>query len=242
MRTVYREQMDNLAHGLIVMCDHVHGMHRAAAKALFEADLQAAESVLSSLDKLDEYRIVAEDQAFELLAREAPVARDLRQIVSGIYIVEDMARMGALSVHIANTARRRHPNKALPEPVEGYFRQMAQVADKMTHETRQVLIDYDVASALRMNEEDDEIDDIHSHLFTLTTSSDWSHSPAETVDVTLLSRYFERYADHAVAVAARIVYLATGYKQDDYLAELDTEERKASITKRLSDLERHFNT
>ena len=241
MRTVYREQMDNLAHGLIVMCDHVHGMHRAACKALFDADLEAAESVLSSLDKLDEFRISAEDRAFELLAREAPVARDLRQIVSGIYIVEDMARMGALSVHIANTARRRHPGKALPEQVEGFFREMAAVSDKITHDTRQVLIDYDVASALRINDEDDAIDDIHSHLFTLTTAPEWEHTSAETIDVTLLSRYFERYADHGVAVAARIVYLATGYKQEDYVRELDTEERRASITKRLSDLERHFN-
>lgn len=242
MRTVYREQMDNLAHGLIVMCDHVHGMHRSACKALFDADLEAAESVLTSLDKLDEYRVVAEDLAFELLAREAPVARDLRQVVSGIYIVEDMARMGALSVHIANTARRRHPAKALPEQVVGFFREMADVSDKMTHATREVLIDYDVASALAINDEDDSIDDIHSHLFTLTTSDQWQHSPAETVDVTLLSRYFERYADHSVAVAARIVYLATGYKQEDYIRELDNEERRASITKRLSDLERHFNS
>ena len=158
------------------------------------------------------------------------MARDLRQIVSGIYIVEDMARMGALSVHIANTARRRHPEKALPEEIEGYFREMASVADKITHDTRQVLIDYDVASALRINDEDDAIDDIHSHLFTLTTAPEWEHTSAETVDVTLLSRYFERYADHGVAVAARIVYLATGYKQEDYVRELDTEERRASIT------------
>ena len=240
MRTVYREQMDNLAHGLIVMCDHVHGMHRAACKALFDADLEAAESVLSSLDKLDEFRISAEDRAFELLAREAPVARDLRQIVSGIYIVEDMARMGALSVHIANTARRRHPEKALPEEIEGYFREMASVADKITHDTRQVLIDYDVASALKVSDDDDAIDDIH--LFTLTTTDDWPHSPAATVDVTLLSRYFERYADHAVAVAARIVYLATGYKQEDYLRELDSEDRRAAITKRLNNMARHFNS
>lgn len=242
MRTVYREQMDNLAHGLIVMCDHVHGMHRAAAKALFDADLEAAESVLTSLDKLDEFRIAAEDRAFELLAREAPVARDLRQVVSGIYIVEDMARMGALSVHIANTARRRHPGKALPEQVEGYFREMASVAETITHDTRQVLIDYDVASALQVSDDDDAIDDIHSHLFTLTTADDWPHTPAETVDVTLLSRYFERYADHAVAVAARIVYLATGYKQEDYLRELDSEDRRAAISKRLSDMARHFHS
>ncbi|WP_295624259.1 phosphate signaling complex protein PhoU [uncultured Corynebacterium sp.] len=242
MRTVYREQMDNLAHDLITMCDHVHGMHRSACKALFDGDLDAAEAVLSSLDKLDEYRVSAEDRAFELLAREAPVARDLRQVVSGIYIVEDMARMGALSVHIANTARRRHPDNVLPEQVEGFFREMASVSDKMTSETREVLIDYDVNRALRINDEDDGIDDIHSHLFTLTTGDDWPHTSAQTVDVTLLSRYFERYADHAVAVAARIVYLATGYKQEDYMRELDSEERRASFTKRLSELERHFKS
>ncbi len=232
--------MDNLAHSLIVMCDHVQSMHRTANQALFEADLVAAETVLSQIDRLEEIRKDAEQRAFDLLAREAPVAGDLRQIVSGIYIVEDISRMGALSVHIANIARRRHPAKALPEQVEGYFREMASVSESMTHETRQVLIDYDVEQALAIDNTDDSIDDIHQHIFTLTTSDDWPHSSAETVDITLLSRFYERYADHAVEVAARIVYLATGYKQDEYLDKLEGERDQEHLARRLDVLERHL--
>lgn len=240
MRTVYREQLDKFAHNLIVMCDHVHSMHKEANKALFDADLSAAESVLTAIDKLDELSRLCENDAFDLLAREAPVARDLRQIVSGIYIVADISRMGALSVHIANIARRRFPNKVLSEPIEGYFREMASVAEKMTHDTRQVLIDYDADQALKLNDVDDSIDDIHQHLFTLTTSPDWEYSSAETVDVTLLSRYYERYADHAVEVATRIVYLATGLNKDAYLEKLDQDREQRTIESRLSDMERHF--
>lgn len=241
MRTVYREQLDNLAHSLIVMCDHVGTMHKEANRALFNADLVAAETVLSKIDPLDDLRHTAGERAFELLAREAPVASDLRQIVSGLYIVEDMSRMGALSVHIANIARRHHPHKVLPEQVEGYFREMASVSEQMTHEIRQVLIDYDVDQALALDKTDDSIDDIHQHLFTLTKSDDWPYSAAETVDITLLSRFYERYADHAVEVAARIVYLATGYKRAEYLDRLEDERDKEDFDRRLEMLERHLH-
>lgn len=241
MRTIYREQMDNLAHDLIVMCDKIHDMNRQASTALFEADLAAAESVLESVDKLDELRQRSETRAIELLALEGPVAGDLRQIVSGIYIVEDMARMGALSVHIARTARRRHPAKAIPEDTEGYFREMAKVCDSIVVHTREILTTYDVELALTMAQEDDSIDDIHQHLFTLTTSDDWAHSSKETVDVTLLSRYYERFADHAVEVAARIVYLATGYKPREYMDRIKNEAELEHLRVRISNLERHFD-
>lgn len=240
MRTVYREQMDHLAHRLIVMCDHVQNMLRMANQALFDADLVAAEAVLSKIDELEELRIAAEADAIELLAREAPVARDLRQIVSGIYIVEDISRMGALSVHIANTARRRHPSKVLPEKLEGFFREMASVSESMVHNARQVLIDYDVQQSLDLDTEDDSIDDIHHHLFTLTTAENWDFSSAVTVDVTLLSRYYERFADHAVEVASRIIFLATGYKKDEYLSRLDSERDEQALNKRISEMERNF--
>ena len=240
MRTVYREQMDNLAHDLLLMCDQIHDMNRKASKALFDADIAAAETVLGSVDKLDELRERSETRAIELLALEGPVAGDLRQIISGIYIVEDMARMGALSVHIAKTARRRHPDKAVPADTEGYFREMAKVCDSIVTHTREILTTYDVEMALTMAQEDDSIDDIHQHLFTLTNDDNWPHSPAQTVDVTLLSRFYERYADHAVEVAARIIYLATGYKRDVYLDKLEDERDQRSFNQRLQALERHL--
>ncbi|WP_027019611.1 phosphate signaling complex protein PhoU [Corynebacterium sputi] len=241
MRTVYREQMDNLAHDLLLMCDQIHDMNRKASKALFDADIAAAETVLGSVDKLDELRERSETRAIELLALEGPVAGDLRQIISGIYIVEDMARMGALSVHIAKTARRRHPDKAVPADTEGYFREMAKVCDSIVTHTREILTTYDVEMALTMAQEDDSIDDIHQHLFSLTTSDTWAHSSKVTVDVTLLSRYYERFADHAVEVAARVVYLATGYKPGEYLGRIEGQEELDQLRTRISNLERHFD-
>ncbi|MBV7295845.1 phosphate signaling complex protein PhoU [Corynebacterium sp. TAE3-ERU12] len=242
MRTVYREQMDHLGHDLILMCDHIHGMNESAAKALFDANLEAAESVLSGIDHLDELRLRCEERAIELLSLEAPVARDLRQIVSGIYIVEDLTRMGSLSVHIANIARRRHPEKALPERVEGFLKEMARNCDSITKSMREILITYDVDLALSMARQDDAVDDIHQHLATLTTSEDrWPYNSRVTVDVTLLSRYFERYADHAVEVSSRMVYLATGYKPAEYLERQQSHAESKELQKRLETLERNFS-
>lgn len=234
--------MDTFAHDLILMCDHIHAMHRNAARALLEADLALAESVLSEVDRLDELRVRCEDRAFALLALEAPVARDLRRIVSGISIVEDLSRMGALSVHIATAARRRHPERALPADVEGFFREMASVCGRITESMREILITYDVELALSMAQDDDGVDDIHHHLFTLTTNERrWPHGSRATVDVTLLSRYFERYADHAVEIAARVVYMATGYKPAEYLDRRESEADDRQIRERLAKLERHFD-
>ncbi|WP_448852865.1 phosphate signaling complex protein PhoU [Corynebacterium sp. 335C] len=240
MRTVYREQMDSFAHDLIIMCDHIHGMNTLASTALFDADIDAAEEVLSSLDRLEELRSKCENQAFELLAREAPVARDLRQVVSGIYIVEDMSRMGTLSVHVANTARRRHPDKVLPEELEGYFREMSRVCGEMTRTTHDILVTYDVDAALQLNTDDDQIDDIHQRLLAQSVSDDWPHSSRVTVDTTLLSRFYERYADHAVAVASQIVYLASGYKPEQLLLRREVAQEDEIFEARIHDLERHF--
>lgn len=240
MRTVYREQMDSFAHDLILMCDHIHGMNRLAGRALFDADLEAAEQALSALDHLGELRGQCEEKAFELLAREAPVARDLRQVVSGIYIVEDMARMGTLSVHVANTARRRHPEYVLPDDIAGYFREMGKVCDQMTTKTHDILITYDVEAALHLNRDDDQIDDIHKLLLAKTSAADWPYDSRVTVDVTLLSRFFERYADHAVAVAAQVVYLASGLKPDELLLQREIAQEDELFEARIHELERHF--
>src|SRR5699024_3076622 len=105
----------------------------------------------------------------------------------------------------------------------------------------EVLTTYDVELALTMAQEDDSIDDIHQHLFSLTTSDTWEHSSKVTVDVTLLSRYYERFADHAVEVAARVVYLATGYKPGEYLDRIEGQEELDQLRTRISNLERHFD-
>lgn len=152
----------------------------------------------------------AEESAFVLLALQAPVAGDLRAIVSAIQMVADIDRMGALALHVAKIARRRHPQHALPEEVNGYFAEMGRVAVELGNSAQEVVLSHDPEKAAQIREEDDAMDDLHRHLFTVLMDREWKHGVAAAVDVTLLSRFYERFADHAVEVARRVIFQATG--------------------------------
>ncbi len=145
-----------------------------------------------------------------LLALQAPVAGDLRSVVGSIQIVADVDRMGALALHVAKIARRRHPQHVLPEEVNGYFAEMGRVAVELGNAAQEVLLTRDPEKAARIQEEDDAMDDLHRHLFTVLMDREWKHGVTPAVDVTLLSRFYERFADHAVEVARRVIFQVTG--------------------------------
>lgn len=181
-----------------------------ATQALLQADLVLAEQVISDNDQITTLSVSAEENAFVLLALQAPVAGDLRAIVSSIQIVADIDRMGALALHVAKIARRRHPQKALPEEVNGYFAEMGRLAVELGRSAEEVLVTRDPEKAARIREEDDAMDDLHRHLFTVLMDREWKHGVAAAVDVTLLGRFYERFADHAVEVARRVIFQVTG--------------------------------
>jgi phosphate transport system protein len=141
---------------------------------------------------------------------QAPVAGDLRAIVSSIQIVADVDRMGALALHVAKIARRRHPQHALPEEVNGYFAEMGRVAVELGHTAEEVVVSRDPEVAARLREEDDAMDDLHKHLFSVLMDREWKHGVTAAVDITLLSRFYERFADHAVEIGRRVFFQATG--------------------------------
>jgi phosphate transport system protein len=210
MRQAYQTQLDDLLEQLAVMCDHVGVSIRKATDALLNADLALAEEVISSDTRIDDLRNEAEHQAFALLALQAPVATDLRVVVTTIHAAGDLERMGDLALHVARAARRRHPSDVLPEEVKPYFAEMGRVACDMSAKASEVIRVPDVTRAEQIETDDDALDDLHRHMFTVLMSRDWSHGVASAVDVTLLARFYERYGDHAVAVARRIVYVITG--------------------------------
>ncbi|WP_433870490.1 phosphate signaling complex protein PhoU [Saccharopolyspora sp. CA-218241] len=210
MREVYQEQLGKLADELASMSAMVGTAMERATKALLEADLSLAEQVIEEDSQVDEARARAEEHAFGLLALQAPVAGDLRTVISTIHAAEDLERMGDLALHVAKTARRRHPNEVLPEDVQEYFAEMGRIAVKLAGRVRSVIQTQDVDSARGLEGDDDEMDDLHRHLFTVTMSPEWNHGVAAAVDVTLLGRFYERFADHAVAVARRVVFVVTG--------------------------------
>jgi phosphate transport system protein len=153
----------------------------------------------------------AEEAAFVLLALQAPVAGDLRAIVGSIQIVADVERMGALALHVAKIARRRHPQHTLPEEVNGYFAEMGRIAVDLGASAREVLLSRDPDQARLIREEDDAMDDLHRHLFSVMMDREWKHGVAAAVDVTLLGRFYERFADHAVEISRRVIFQVTGH-------------------------------
>lgn len=240
MRTAYREHLNNFSHDLIILCDLVQSIMDSASKALLEASLDPAEAALTKADELDEIRERCEERAVLLLALENPLAKDLRQVVSSIYIVEDLSRMGRLARHIARSARRRHPDTVVPAEYLGYFEEMARLVRHMTENMREVLVHPDPDIAINMASDDDAIDDINHHLLNILTQREWKGSTREAVETCQITRYYERYADHCVSVSGRIIYLATGLDPDTYLAERKNSEREAALEAQFKDLEKQF--
>ncbi len=210
MRTAYHEQLEALTGQLGQMCGLAGGAMERATQALLQADLVLAEQVISDHDQIATMSARAEEAAFVLLALQAPVAGDLRAVVSSIQIVADVDRMGALALHVAKIARRRHPQHVLPEEVNGYFAEMGRVAVELGNAAQEVLETRDPEKAARILEEDEAMDDLHRHLFTVLMDREWKHGVTAAVDVTLLSRFYERFADHAVEVARRVIFQVTG--------------------------------
>ena len=219
MRTVFRSELDDFSHDLIAMCDSVRLSMEMASTALLDASLQDAEEALSMADSLETRRQRCEERAVQLLALEAPVASDLRQVLSSIDIVEDFDRMAALSMHIAKAARRRHPKRAIPDDVVDHFKEYARLVDEMAQKTRELLVDPDADVALVLSRDDDAVDEINNALLFILTEEEWEVTIQEAVDTALLSRFYERWADHCVNVAARIIFLTTGLMPEEYQSD-----------------------
>jgi phosphate transport system protein len=138
------------------------------------------------------------------------VAGDFRGIVAALRVAVDAERMGALALHVAKIVRRRHPDHVLPEQVTSYFAEMGRAAIELGNAAQDVLLTGDPDKAARIDDEDDAMDDLHRHLFTVIMDLEWKHGVAAAVDVTLLGKFYERFADHAVEIARRVIFQATG--------------------------------
>lgn len=210
MREAYHVELEQLAENLAGMSLQVADAMERATRALLEVDLGLAEQVISDDAKVDDARAECEEQAYALLALQAPVATDLRTVLAAIHAAESLERMGDLALHVAKAARRRHPEPVLPEAVRPYFAKMSEVAVKLARQAEEVIKSKDVQAARNIEADDDEVDEIHKHLFTVIMDRDWDHGVAAAVDVTLLGRFYERFADHAVSVARRMIFVVTG--------------------------------
>lgn len=209
MRDAFHEDLDKISDQLVDMTKLVGTALERATAALIDGDRTVAESVIAADDDIDALRREVDDLAVDLLARQQPVATDLRMVVTAMHMSSDIERMGDLARHIAKVARMSAPNVAVPENLRPVIADMARVGEKLVQATGDAINSKDVYAAVEIGRIDDEMDELHKKVFT-TLLGGWEHGMEAGVNATLLSRYYERYGDHAVAVADRIVYLVTG--------------------------------
>jgi phosphate transport system protein len=210
MRDEFQAGLRQTGDLLVEMAEAVREAMRGATTALLDADRAAAQAVIDADQRVDRLYARVEEQVCELIARQAPVASDLRTVISALHISADIERMGDLSSHVARTAIRRHPAPAVPGELTGLVRQMAEVADRMAAKIKTVLDEPDARRAAELDRDDDAMDDLERQLFAVLLGPGWSHGVGAAVDAALLARFYERYADHAVNTGHQIVYLVTG--------------------------------
>jgi phosphate transport system protein len=210
MRDTYHEQLDSVGHTLVEMAGLVGRALSRATRALLEADLATAEAVISADDAVDALHRELDVLTLDLIARQQPVAVDLRTLVTSLRMSADLERMGDLARHIAKIARMRHPQHAVPDELRETFERMGEIGADLAEKLALIVEDKDVEAARTLEAQDDAVDRLHSEVFTALLSQENPYTIESAIDVTLLSRYYERFADHAVSVARRLVFLVTG--------------------------------
>jgi phosphate transport system protein len=210
VRDQYHEDLDAITASLVDITRLAGSAINRATQALLDADLQAAESVISGDAAIDELYARIEAEAFDLLARQQPVASDLRVIITSLRMVADIERMGDLALHIAKVARRRYPTSAIPAELQATILEMGQVAQRICAKCSSVIAGRDLTQAAELERDDDVMDALHRKVFATLLDESWDGGIESAIDVTLCGRYYERFCDHAVSVARRVVFLVTG--------------------------------
>src|SRR3984893_2466672 len=210
MRTMFYEELSALSAQVGDMCGLAADAMEHATQALLGADLSVAEQVIADHEHIAAMSLRAEGSALKLLALQQPVAGDLRTIVSSIHVGAGIERMGALAVHVARIARLRHPECAVPDEVRDCFAEMGARSVELARTAHEVMVSGDPDKAARLNDADDAVDAEHRHLFTMLIDHVWQDGVCAAVDVALLGRFYERFADHAVEIGRRVVFETTG--------------------------------
>jgi phosphate transport system protein len=210
LRSAFQDELDGVTSTLVELSEIVSEAIERATHALLTANLQEAEAVIAADDRVDNLQHELDARIIDIIARQQPVASDLRALVTALRMSADLERMGDMAHHVAKITRLRHPNGAVPSELLLTIEEMGKVAKVIADKAGKVIGSRDVDKALEVERDDDEMDKLHRKLFTTLLSDDWQHGTETAIDITLIGRYYERFADHAVSVARRVYYLVTG--------------------------------
>ena len=209
-RSVFQDELDGISQSLVKLTEMVIISMSKATQAVLSSDLKLAEEVIADDLKIDEFQHEIDNRIIDIIARQQPVASDLRALVTALRMGSDLERMGDLAEHVAKLARRRHPECAVPAELIATVKAMGEAAEKITKKTGTVISTRNTEMALQVEKDDDVMDTLHRELIAILIEPIWEHGIEAAIDLTLLGRYYERFADHAVSVSRRVYFLVTG--------------------------------
>ena len=210
MREVFQTELKEVQTRLVEIAEDSTRVMELASKAFLNSDVTLADQALASADAINEKALSLDESVIRILARQSPVSRDLRILVSALRISASLERMGALAGHIAQIARFRYPGSAVPAALAATFAEMGELDIKLSHKVIKLLQNTDLDLAKEIQAEDGRVDELHRQVFDVVLGDDWKENAMYTVDVTLASRYHERFADHVVDISSKVSYLTTG--------------------------------
>lgn len=210
MREVFQAELREVQDRLVEIATLVSVSIENATRAFNESNVSLAETVIADDEKIDVAALELDELAIQILARQQPVARDLRIVVSALRISASLERMGDMAEHIAQLARYRFPDKVVPKSLRSTFAQLGELDVEIAKKLVELLKTEDAKLAEEIRNDDDKIDALHLSVFDKVLGETWKGAAVDTVDATLASRYHERFADHAVSIAKKVQYLATG--------------------------------
>jgi len=207
---MFQNELSEVQERLVDLSESVNDIMEKASQAFLNTDLKKAEEAIALSEVNEERALVIDELAIRILSKESPASRDLRVLVAALRISASLERMGALAGHIATIARFRYPESAVPESMRETFSEMGALDIALGKRLTELLRNTDVDLARTIQSEDARVDELHRLVFEMVLSPDWTGDAMHTVDVTLASRYHERFADHVVDISAKVAYLTTG--------------------------------
>ena len=210
MRDIFNQELRQLGSDLESMARQVATAIERASESLRNGDIIIAEQVIDADERINDLQRDIDDLCVMLLARQQPVAGDLRAVISALRMAQTLERQGDLARHVASIARGRYPEPPVPEPVMGLILRMADAAVRAGQNTSRLVATRDLELAALIEAQDAELDALHRRSFTMILDPANDLTRQQVVDAVLMGRFLERFGDHSTSVARRVSYLVLG--------------------------------
>lgn len=212
LRQDYHESLDNLRNELVKLGAMTSETIGRGTAVLLDRDLPGAQELIDGDDVIDRFSVELEEQCFHLLALQAPMAGELRFLLTALRVISELERSADLMVNVCKASRRVYDLDFSPR-IRGLLEQMGVEAAFLTRSAIDAFVDSDVSLASALDDIDDRLDELQTNYVEAIFESHGSEelSLQAAVQLALIGRYFERIGDHAVNIGERVVYMVTGW-------------------------------